>query len=154
MNKKLPILTVDLCISLCISIKHDLKLFLENTHLTLNKQSILFMPEKIYHQISTILKTLHEISSIKVTRDDCPNRGNTSNENKSSHAEQLSQTDNRLMTTDGLAFLMYKNCCMVNPLVPRVPKIKICNLNFNRLLIIEFVKKIFFLALTIVSVRD
>ena len=30
--------------------------------------------------------------------------------------------------------------CMFNPLVPRVQKIKICNLTLNRLLIVEFVK--------------
>ena len=33
----------------------------------------------------------------------------------------------------------------VNPLVPRVPKIKIRNLALNRLVIVEFVKKMGFL---------
>ena len=34
----------------------------------------------------------------------------------------------------------------INPLVPKVQKIKICNLNLNRFLIIEFVKKIVYLG--------
>ena len=40
----------------------------------------------------------------------------------------------------------------INPLVPRVQKIKIGNLTLCR--IVEFVKEMGFLALTIVSVRD
>ena len=34
----------------------------------------------------------------------------------------------------------------INPLVPRVQKIKICNLILNRLLIIELVKKMVYLG--------
>ena len=46
-------------------------------------------------------------------------------------------------------------CGLVNPLVARVQKIKVCNLTLNRLLVVtEFVKKWFILALTMASVRD
>ena len=35
---------------------------------------------------------------------------------------------------------------VLNPLVPRVQKIKICNLTLNRILIVEFVKKMVYLG--------